>query len=85
MQIMEGDIIRTINENSQYFGHIHIAGNPGRHDMDDDQELNYPPIIKALIENKYSGYIGHEFIPKSDPLEALEKAYHLCNIDGRGK
>ena len=80
MQIMEGDIIRTINKYSPYFGHIHTAGNPGRNDMDADQELNYPPIINALKEKLYSGFIGQEFVPKGEALNALEWAFHLCDI-----
>lgn len=80
MQIMEGDIIRTVNAITPFIGHIHTAGNPGRHDFDSDQELNYPPIIKSLGANHYSGFIGQEFVPKGEVVVALEKAYTLCNI-----
>lgn len=80
MQIMEGDVIRTIQAHSNYFGHIHTAGNPGRRDLDLDQELNYPPIMKALRENEYSGFVGQEFLPKGDALKALDYAFHLCNV-----
>lgn len=80
MQIMEGDVIRTIGEHHAYFHHYHTAGNPGRHDLDDTQELNYPPIIKAIAATGYDGYVGHEFIPKADPIAALQAAYDLCRV-----
>ena len=80
MQIMEGDIIRSIQDNHAHFAHYHTAGNPGRHDMDDAQELNYPPIMRAILATGYEGYVGHEFIPKGDPLAALEAAYRLCEV-----
>ena len=80
MQIMEGDIIRTIRANIDSFGHIHTAGNPGRNDMDDSQELNYPPIFRAIRESGYTGYVGHEFIPRGDVYNAIQSAYQLCDI-----
>jgi hydroxypyruvate isomerase len=80
MQIMEGDIIRTIRDYHQIFGHYHTAGNPGRRDLDTDQELYYPPIIRAIAETNYDGYVGHEFIPKADPIAALAAAYKLCDV-----
>jgi hydroxypyruvate isomerase len=80
MQIMEGDIIRTIRAHHAFFAHYHTAGNPGRNDMDDTQELNYPPIMRAILETGYDGYIGHEFIPKGDPIAALRAAYELCDV-----
>jgi hydroxypyruvate isomerase len=80
MQIMEGDIIRTIREVAAHIGHIHTAGNPGRHDLDDMQELNYPPIMRALDECGYEGYVGQEFVPRGDALRALEAAYQLCDV-----
>jgi len=80
MQIMEGDVIRTIKEHHAHFLHYHTAGNPGRHDLDDTQELNYPPILRAIDETGYDGYVGHEFIPQGDPLAALEAAYRLCDV-----
>ncbi|MDQ2798583.1 MAG: TIM barrel protein [Armatimonadota bacterium] len=80
MQIMEGDVIRTIGEHHAHFHHYHTAGNPGRHDMDDTQELNYPPIMKAIAATGYEGYVGHEFIPKADPIAALQAAYDLCRV-----
>ena len=80
MQIMEGDVIRTIKTYSEYIGHYHTAGNPGRHDMDETQELYYPAIMRAIAETGYTGFVGHEFSPKGDPIEALKAAYATCNI-----
>lgn len=80
MQIMEGDIIRTIQNHHKHFLHYHTAGNPGRRDMDETQELYYPAIIRAISATGYTGYVGHEFIPKGDTLEALETAYKLCDL-----
>jgi len=80
MQIMEGDVISCIHQNNRHFLHYHTAGVPGRHDLDDTQELNYPPILRAIADSGYDGYVGHEFIPKGDPLAALEAAYHLCDV-----
>jgi len=80
MQIMEGDIIRTITDNAQWIGHYHTAGVPGRRDMDETQELYYPAIMRAIVETGYDGYVGHEFIPKGDPVEALKSAFDLCNV-----
>ncbi len=80
MQIMEGDIIRTIRDGGEYFAHYHTAGNPGRRDMDDTQELLYPPIMTAILETGYDGFVGHEFIPKGEPVAALKAAFALCNV-----
>jgi hydroxypyruvate isomerase len=77
MQIMEGDIIRTINEAYPAIGHYHTAGNPGRNDLDDEQEINYPAILKTIAETGYDGYIGHEFVPKGDPSAALRSAFEM--------
>lgn len=79
MQIMEGDVIRTIRENIKWIGHFHTAGNPGRNDMDDTQELNYAGICRAIAGTGYDLYVGHEFVPKGDPAEALRQAFSLCN------
>jgi len=81
MQIMEGDIIRTIRDHHMHFAHYHTAGNPGRRDMDDTQELCYPPIVRAIIATGYEGWVAHEFVPKGDPIAALDAAYRLCDID----
>jgi hydroxypyruvate isomerase len=80
MQIMEGDIIRNIRDYHQYFGHYHTAGNPGRRDMDETQEMYYPAIMRAIAETNYPGYVGHEFIPKGDVIEAIQAAYTTCNV-----
>lgn len=78
MQIMEGDLIRTIRAHAHHFGHVHTAGNPGRSDPDETQELYYPAILGAIKDSGYSGFVGHEFVPKGDPLKALKAAYQLC-------
>lgn len=80
MQIMEGDVIRTIRNNHQYIGHYHTAGVPGRNEIDDSQELYYPAIVKAIKETGYQGFLGQEFIPLGDPVKAMEDAFAICNI-----
>jgi len=80
MQIMEGDLIRTIETNHTYFGHYHTGGVPGRHDLDDTQEIYYPAVVRAIAATGYDGYLGHEFIPKGDPVAALEQAYRVCDV-----
>ena len=81
MQIMEGDIIRTIRENASYLFHYHTGGVPGRNEIDESQELFYPAIIKAIAETGFKGYIGQEFIPlKKDKLSSLKKAIKICSI-----
>jgi hydroxypyruvate isomerase len=79
MQIMDGDLIRTIRRNIQWIGHFHTAGNPERRDLDDDQELNYTGICRAIDATGYDLYLGHEFRPKGDPIEALRQAYQVCS------
>ena len=80
MQIMEGDIIRTLKENISQIGHFHTAGNPGRNELDESQELYYPPIMKAIAATDYDSYVGQEFTPKNDPLAGLEAAYRICDV-----
>ena len=80
MQIMEGDIIRTIKDNIDYIGHIHTAGNPGRNDLDEAQEIYYPAIMGAIAETVYNLFVGHEFTPKDDTLAAMKAAFDTCNI-----
>lgn len=80
MQIMEGDIIRTIRANHQYFGHYHTGGNPGRNEIDETQELYYPAIMKAIVDTGFKGYVAQEFIPKRDPLTSLKEAVLLCDV-----
>jgi hydroxypyruvate isomerase len=84
MQINEGDVIRTIQDNHQYFGHYHTAGVPGRHEIDESQELFYPAIMKAIAATGYKGYVAQEFIPtgktESEKIKALKKAVRLCDV-----
>jgi len=79
MQVMEGDVIRTIQQYHGYFAHYHTAGNPGRGELDENQELNYAGIFRAILGTGYSGYVAHEFIPSpaANPLEALARAFAL--------
>jgi hydroxypyruvate isomerase len=80
MQIMEGDIIRSIQKNHQYFGHYHTGGNPGRHELNDQQELYYPAIAKAIAATGFDGYFAHEFIPAGDPIAGLTDAVKQCIV-----
>ncbi|NHF58061.1 TIM barrel protein [Flavobacteriaceae bacterium TP-CH-4] len=81
MQIMEGDIIRNIQDYHQYFGHYHTGGNPGRHEINDSQELNYPAIMKAIVETGYKGYVAQEFIPTyEDKIAALKEGITICDV-----
>ncbi len=77
MQIMEGDVIRTIQEHHAEFAHYHTAGNPGRHELDESQEINYAPIFRAIKATGYNGYVVHEFIPAGDPIAGLRQAYAI--------
>ena len=81
MQINEGDIIRTIQKNHEYFGHYHTAGVPGRHEIDESQELFYPAIMKAILATGFKGYVAQEFIPVSkEKIVSLRKAVKLCDV-----
>ncbi|MBW3541718.1 MAG: TIM barrel protein [Planctomycetes bacterium] len=80
VQIMDGDVIRRIRQHKDVIGHIHTAGNPGRGELDADQEINYPAVMKALVEVGYRGYVGQEFIPTRDPLAGLKQAAALCDV-----
>ena len=80
MQIMEGDLIRTISANIDYIGHFHTAGNPGRNDPDHTQEIYYPAIMSTIAKTDYSFFVGHEFGPKGEPLAAMRAAFNACNI-----
>jgi hydroxypyruvate isomerase len=81
MQIMEGDVIRTIRANIDWIGHFHTGGVPGRHEIDDSQELNYRGIARAIADLNYAGYVAHEFTPtRADPFESLAEAYRLCTV-----
>ncbi len=88
MQIMEGDVIRTIKGDkgkkieaaAPYIGHYHTGGNPGRNEIDDTQELNYPAIMKAIVETGYKGFVAQEFIPKRYPLTSLKQGIMICDV-----
>jgi len=80
VQIMDGDLIRRVREIKDYIGHVHTAGNPGRCELDSKQEINYPPIMQALVDVGYTGYVGHEFIPTRDALQGLREAVTLCDV-----
>ncbi len=79
VQIMEGDVIQTIQDHIGMIGHFHTAGNPGRRDLDDSQELNYVGICKAIAATDYDLYVGHEFAPKQDRIESLRRAFEICH------
>jgi hydroxypyruvate isomerase len=80
MQIMEGDVIRTVRDNHRYIGHYHTAGVPGRHEIDSSQELYYPAIMRAIGETGFTGYVAQEFIPIRDPRTSLAEAVRLCRV-----
>ncbi|MGD9711571.1 MAG: hydroxypyruvate isomerase family protein [Thermomicrobiales bacterium] len=79
MQVMEGDIVRTIRNNHQHFGHYHLAGNPGRNEPDATQELNYHAILRAIAETGYTGYLGMEFLPVKEPVASLQEGFDLVS------
>lgn len=80
MQIMEGDVIRTIKTYHNHIAHYHTGGIPGRHEIDGAQELNYPAVCKAIVETGFTGYVAHEFVPTKDPLTSLREAVALCDV-----
>ncbi|MEM9143661.1 MAG: TIM barrel protein [Bacteroidota bacterium] len=81
MQIMEGDVIRNIQEYHQYIGHYHTGGNPGRHEIDETQELYYPAIMKAILKTGYKGHVAQEFIPSwEDKIAALQQGVTICDV-----
>jgi len=80
VQIMNGDIIRRIKRHKDHIAHVHTAGNPGRAELNDEQEINYPPVMKALLEIGYKGFVGQEFIPTGNPLAGLQQAVKLCDV-----
>jgi hydroxypyruvate isomerase len=81
-QIMDGDIVRNIRDNIKWLGHFHTGGNPGRHDIDDTQELNYRFVVQAIAELGYTGFVSHEYSPAAghDPIQTLEKAIQICDV-----
>jgi hydroxypyruvate isomerase len=81
MQIMEGDVIRTIQTYQQHIGHYHTGGVPGRHEIDETQELCYPAIMQAILGTGFKGYVAQEFVPRGpDPLASLEKCVRICDV-----
>ncbi|HIG16904.1 MAG TPA: xylose isomerase, partial [Candidatus Handelsmanbacteria bacterium] len=80
MQIMEGDLIRTIEEHHQWIAHYHTAGNPGRKDLDEEQEIFYPPVMRAIARCGYCGFVGHEYSPKADAIESMRASFDTCNV-----
>ncbi len=80
MQIMEGDLIRTIQQNIQWLGHFHTGGNPGRHELDNTQEVHWDAVMRGIASTNYSGYVAHEFVPTRDPLTSLREAADLCDV-----
>jgi hydroxypyruvate isomerase len=80
MQIMEGDVIRTIRDNHAWIAHYHTGGVPGRHELDETQELNWRAIARAIAETPFGGYVAHEFVPTRDPLASLREAVALCDV-----
>jgi hydroxypyruvate isomerase len=80
VQVMHGDIIRRLEQNKDIIGHVHTAGNPGRGELDDRQEIQYAPIMRKLVDLGYTGYVGQEFIPTRNPREGLREAVRLCDV-----
>jgi hydroxypyruvate isomerase len=81
MQIMEGDVIATIRKNIKYISHFHTGGVPGRHEIDDTQELHYPAIMQAIVDTGFTGFVAQEFIPaKPNKLKSLKKAIRICDV-----
>lgn len=81
MQIMEGDIVRNITDYHQYLAHFHTGGIPGRHEIDDTQELHYPAVMRAIVATGYKGYVGQEFVPKQpDKIASLRAAIQICDV-----
>jgi hydroxypyruvate isomerase len=81
MQIMEGDVIATIRKNKQYIGHYHTGGVPGRNEIDETQELNYPAIMRAIVDTGFTGFVGQEFMPKrADKLASLKQGVMICDV-----
>lgn len=81
MQIMEGDVIRTIRQNHTYFSHYHTGGVPGRNEIDETQEMYYPAVMKAIVATGYTGFVGQEFIPKRpDALASLKQGVEICDV-----
>lgn len=80
MQVMEGDLISNIREFCPYIGHFHTGGNPGRGEIDDTQEINYPAVMRAIVDTGFKGFVGQEFVPNRDPLTSLAEAIAICDV-----
>ena len=80
MQIMEGDLIKTIRDQHEHIGHYHTGGVPGRHELDGTQEVNWPAVCRAIVDTGFHGYLAHEFVPTKDPLTSLREAVALCDV-----
>jgi len=80
MQIMEGDVIRTVTDNIDHIGHFHTGGVPGRHEIDDTQELNYHRVMQAIADAKFPGFVAQEFVPTKDPRRSLAEAVRICTV-----
>ena len=80
MQIMEGDLIRTITTNNEYIGHFHTGGVPGRHEIDETQEVRWDGVMRAIADMGFTGSVAHEFTPTRDPLTSLRQAVALCDV-----
>jgi hydroxypyruvate isomerase len=80
MQIMEGDLVDTIKENAKWLGHFHTGGVPGRHELDDTQEVNWAAVMRGIASTGFTGYVAHEFVPVRDPLTSLREAVDICDI-----
>jgi hydroxypyruvate isomerase len=80
MAIMEGDLIRNITTHIAHIGHFHTAGNPGRKDLDDQQEIYYPAVMRAIADSGFEGFVGHEYSPKGDEVESMRQAFAACDV-----
>lgn len=80
IQIMDGDLISRLRQHREHIAHVHVAGCPGRGEIDESQEIYYPAVMRALAEIGYSGYVGHEFVPARDPFASLEQAVEICRV-----
>jgi hydroxypyruvate isomerase len=80
MQIMEGDLIETIRQNAQWIGHFHTGGVPGRHELNETQEIQWAAVMRAIADANFKGYVAHEFVPTGDPLTSLRQAADLCDV-----
>ena len=80
MQIMEGDLVRTIQQNIQWLGHFHTGGVPGRHELDGTQEVQWDGVMRGIAAANFQGYVAHEFVPTRDPLTSLREAADLCDV-----